>query len=306
MKSKVLITGAAGFVGTNLTSYLEECFMNVVGVSRVPGSCELSYNQLTANKLSQFNGFIHLAGKAHDVKNIADEQSYFESNTELTKTVFDGFLESECEVFVFLSSVKAVADQSDSILTEEDTPNPQTAYGKSKLEAEAYILSKEIPTTKRVYILRPCMIHGPGNKGNLNLLYALVKMGLPYPLGIYANKRSLLSVDNLCFIIHDLIRNQKIPSGIYNVADDHSVSTQEIVEIIGVVCKKKAQVLKIPKPIINVIAKIGDVLHLPLNTERLEKLTSNFEVSNAKIKNVMQKELPLTTTEGLITTIQSL
>lgn len=304
---QVLVTGITGFVGSHLKFYLSNKFY-LVGVSRSSNRTLniKSYDELSFDDLNQSKGIVHLAGKAHDLKNISDKQSYFESNTELTKSVFDSFLESECDVFVFLSSVKAVADQSNTILTEEVKPNPQTAYGKSKLAAEAYILSKEIPSTKRVYILRPCMIHGPGNKGNLNLLYALVKRGIPYPLGFYSNKRSLLSVTNLCFTIQELLINENIPSGVYHVADDDSVSTNEIIEIIGEACKKKFQVLKVPKAIINRIAKIGDVLPFPLNTERLEKLTSNFEVSNAKIKNVMQKELPLTTKEGLITTIQSL
>ena len=306
MKTKVLISGASGFVGTNLTSYLKNYLFEVLGVSRFTKSEALSYDELTVKTFNQFKGFVHLAGKAHDLKNVADEQEYFKSNTELTKRIFDTFLGSECQVFVFLSSVKAVADQSNTIVTEEMIPNPLTAYGRSKLAAEVYILSKEIPASKRVYILRPCMIHGPGNKGNLNLLYTLIKKSIPYPLGRYTNKRSLLSVTNLSFIIHELLTNQDIPSGIYNVADDDSVSTNEIVEIIGEVCKKKVKTLKVPKPFIIGIAKIGNILPLPLNTERLGKLTSNFEVSNAKIKNVMQKELPLTTKEGLITTIQSL
>ena len=85
---------------------------------------------------------------------------------------------------------------------------------------KTYILSKEIPKGKRVYILRPCMIHGPGNKGNLNLLYQLVSKGLPWPLGGFQNQRSFLSVENLCFVIKELLENESIPSGVYQVADD--------------------------------------------------------------------------------------
>lgn len=304
-KSKILISGITGFVGRNLKEYFKGNFV-IKGVGRDSGGSKLKYDEINSIILNKYYAFIHLAGKAHDLKNITDDHSYFASNTELTKLVFDIFLESECEVFVFLSSVKAVADYSNTILTEEVIPNPQTTYGKSKLAAEAYILSKEIPAKKRVYILRPCMIHGPGNKGNLNLLYTLIRKGIPYPLGSYINKRSLLSITNLSFIIHELLANQDIPSGIYNVSDDESISTNEIVEIIGEVCMKKVQSLKVPRYIIKGIAKIGDVLPFPLNSERLKKLTSNFEVSNTKIKNVIQKELPLTMKEGLINTIQTL
>ena len=84
--------------------------------------------------------------------------------------MFDQFLKSDCETFIYMSSVKAVVDQADGILTENVKPNPITVYGKSKLAAEEYILSRKNLKNKRVYILRPCMIHGPNNKGNLNLL----------------------------------------------------------------------------------------------------------------------------------------
>ncbi len=172
-------------------------------------------------------------------------------------------------------------------------------YGKSKLAAENYILSKEIPKNKRVYILRPCMIHGPNNKGNLNLLYSFVSKGIPYPFGKFENKRSFVSVDNLCFVINELIDNKNIASGIYNIADDESLSTNQLVSIIGDVVNKKAKILNVPKSLVKLIAKVGDVLPLPVNSERLQKLTENYEVSNLKIKKAMQKNLPLSAEKGL-------
>jgi nucleoside-diphosphate-sugar epimerase len=88
----------------------------------------------------------------------------------------------------------------EGVLTEEVEPKPLTHYGKSKLMAEEYILSQPLSVGKSYYILRPCMIHGPGNKGNLNLLYQIVQKGIPYPLAAFENKRSFLSIENLCFI----------------------------------------------------------------------------------------------------------
>lgn len=300
-----IITGNKGFVGFNLTNYLISLNKAVLGVSRNPIEKEVGYKDLTIEVLNQSKAFIHLAGKAHDLKKTSQDDEYFQVNTALTKTLFDQFLKSDCEVFIYMSSVKAAADFVDDILTEEVIPNPVTVYGKSKLAAENYILSQEIPESKRVYILRPCMIHGPNNKGNLNLLYSFVSKGIPYPFGKYHNKRSFVSVDNLCFIMNELIDTTKIPSGIYNIADDESLSTNSLVKIIGEVVKRPAKILKTPKFIISIIAKFGDVFPLPINTERLQKLTENYEVSNAKIKKAMQKELPLSATEGIKKTIAS-
>ncbi|RCS27690.1 NAD-dependent epimerase/dehydratase family protein [Polaribacter sp. WD7] len=304
-RQQYIITGNKGFVGVNLSNYLTNLNGDILGVSRKPSATEIGYQSLTTEILNTCSAFIHLAGKAHDLKKTSEDAEYFQVNTELTKILFDVFLKSECEVFIYMSSVKAVADQVEGFLAENETPNPITAYGKSKLAAENYILSKEIPKGKRVFILRPCMIHGPNNKGNLNVLYSFVSKGIPYPFGKYKNKRSFVSVDNLCFIIHELITNKKIQSGVFNIADDASLSTTALVKIIGETIKKPAKILNIPKPLVIALAKIGDILPLPVNSEKLEKLTENYQVSNLKIKQALQKELPLSTSEGLKKTIAS-
>lgn len=303
--NNIIISGITGFVGGNLKNFLKPNYA-VFGLSRneLPKENISSYHKLTTEDLNQSKAFIHLAGKAHDLKKVTDDNEYFKINTELTKIFFDKFLESKCEVFIFFSSVKAAADTVDDILSEEAIPNPKTVYGKSKLEAEKYILSKDLSKDKKVYILRPCMIHGPNNKGNLNLLFNIINKNIPYPLGAFENKRSFLSVDNLSFIIEKIIK-KKPESGIYNIADDKAISTNELVEIIGQAINKPSKILKIPVGFIRLLAKVGDVLPLPITSERLQKLTENYVVSNQKIKTVLSEEFPLTTENGIKKTIKS-
>lgn len=288
----IFLTGASGFVGSSVLNY----FSN---------NCFCVSNKGDEYKIESSSVVIHLVGKAHDLKNTTKPDEYYQVNTELTKKVFDAFLASEAKVFITLSSVKAVADEVKSALTEEHFPNPITHYGKSKLLAEEYIFSKEIPSGKRVYILRPSMIHGPGNKGNLNLLYKIVSKGLPWPLGSFENKRSFCSIENLCFIISELIENDKIPSGVYNIADDEPISTNELINLISVGLRKKPHIWKVPQSLIKSFSKLGDVLKLPLNTERLCKLTETYIVSNNKIKNAINKPLPISAKDGLIKTFNS-
>ena len=299
----IAVTGVTGFVGQNLSSYLSDD--SIHGISRKKTEQCITYEELSVEKLNEFDAFVHLAGKAHDLKKVSDDKEYFEVNTELTKKLFDLFLESECETFIYMSSVKAAADEVQGFLDENYTPIPVTVYGKSKLAAETYILGKKMSKEKRVYILRPCMIHGPGNKGNLNVLYSFVEKGIPYPFGKYVNQRSFLSVENLCFVIKELIENINIPSGVYHVADEETVSTNELVRLIAKTIEKTPRILFLPKLVVRAIAKIGDVIPLPVNSERLQKLTENYCVSNAKIKNAIGKEFPLTAKEGLHKTIQS-
>ena len=303
VKKSVIITGNNGFVGNNLSLYLKE--KQIIGVSRNPSKYEINYEELNTILINKSEAFVHLAGKAHDLKNTSEEKEYFNVNTELTKRLFKLFLKSDCEIFIYMSSVKAVKDVVQGVLLEDVIPDPVTVYGKSKLAAEEYILSKEIPENKRVYILRPCMIHGPNNKGNLNLLYNFVSKGIPYPFGRYVNKRSFVSVNNLCFVIKELIDNSKIESGIYNIADDVSLSTIDLVQIMSEVLSKPTRILKVPKLLVRFIARLGDYLPLPINSERLVKLTENYEVSNLKIKNAIQKKLPISSSEGIKKTLIS-
>ena len=293
---RIVITGATGFVGTNLQEYLKTAHEVFSMSVRYQPNQELIVNS---------DAIIHLAGKAHDLKKVSNPQDYYEANFELTKQLFDAFLTSEAAVFIFMSTVKAVADEVQGVLKEEEIPNPKTHYGIAKRLAEEYILSQELPKGKRVYILRPCMIHGPGNKGNLNLLYQLVAKGLPWPLGAFENQRSFLSVENLCFVIKELLENQTIPSGIYNVADDAELSTNELIQLLGDSLGKSTRIWSLSQNVIRSMAKVGDVLPLPLNSERLQKLTESYVVSNTKIVEAMGKSLPVSSREGVRRTFES-
>lgn len=296
--SEVLVTGFNGFVGVNLIEYLTNN-----GLKSVKINLRNSFSQWP--DISNVKTFVHLAGKAHDLKNVSNEAEYFEVNLGLTERVFNEFLLSNAGTFIFISSVKAAADSSNDILTENHIENPQTVYGKSKLAAEKFLMSKLPIEGKRIFILRPCMIHGPGNKGNLNLLYKIVSRGIPWPLGAYENKRSFCCIDNLCFIIQELIENENIPSGVYNVADDEPQSTNELISLIADSQGRKTRIWNLPKSIVNSIAKFGDLIKLPLNTERLNKLTESYIVSNAKIKQAINKPLLVSSTDGLIKTLKS-
>jgi nucleoside-diphosphate-sugar epimerase len=301
--SVVFVTGINGFVGRNLKPYLASYF-DIQGISRKGKLDELTYTMfLEENR--PYDVIVHLAGKAHDLKKTSQDNDYYEVNFELTKQLYDQFLLSNAQQFIYVSSVKAAADEVKCVLTEEVTPNPITAYGKSKQMAEAYLLAN-LPANKKVYILRPCMIHGPGNKGNLNLLYHLVAKRLPWPLGAFDNQRSFLSIKNLCFVIQELLVQENIPSGVYNVADDETLSTNELIKLIGISQNKNVQIWNFPKIIVSFFAKIGDYLRLPLNSERLQKLTESYIVSNHKIKKALGIEkMPFTAKEGMRKTFES-
>lgn len=294
----ISITGASGFIGTNLTKYLAGHGSTVSALS-VRGP---DWQQKFPKK---GKALIHLAGLAHDTKNKRRESEYFKINTELTSRVFDEFLNSGIERFLFFSSVKAVCDFPGERVVDEEMPaDPKSVYGISKLKAEEYILSRKLPEGKKVYILRPAMVHGPGNKGNLNLLYSLISKGIPYPFGAFKNRRSFLSIDNLSYMVESLLLGP-IESGTYHLADSDYLSTVEVVEIIAATIGTSPKIWHVNKAFLKQVAKWGDTLGGPMNSETLFKLTGNYMVSNAKLLAVMDKPLPITAQAGITQTILS-
>lgn len=288
---KMLITGAYGFVGSNLCRYLvargHQCDALDVATAihnDLPYSQVFTWDNLDALQphLANYQAVVHLAGKAHDLKKVSSPQSYFDINVGLTKQIFE-LTQGKVKHFIYFSSSKAL---------DADTP-----YGQSKKEAEEYLGAKAI-------ILRPAMIHGPGNKGNLNLLWKIAQLGLPWPLAAFENLRSFASVENVCAAVEQLALKGK--NGIYPIADDTPISTNRIIELMAQTQGRTAKLWRIPKGLMRFGAKVGDVLHLPLNTERLQKLTEDSLLDNTALKQALGwKEMPISAEAGLLTTLNA-
>ena len=312
---KILMTGGSGFVGTNLAAYLAARDHELVAVSRdsraaTVFSAPFTWDQLDLIDWAGVDAVIHLAGKAHDTRNTTNPHAYFDVNVGLTQKIVDACLRSGGKgpkAFVLFSSVKAVADCVDDVLREDAVPNPHTPYGKSKHEAEKVVhaaFAGESSAT-RSYILRPCMIHGPGNKGNLNRLYRILQRGAPWPFGAFENRRSFASIGNVCAAVEALLATHA-PAGVYQVADDEPLATNDLVRLIAEALGRKPRIWSLPASWMRGMARIGDVLRLPLNSERLSKITDSYVVSNVKLKNTLAwQQMPETAREGLRQTLAS-
>lgn len=316
----ILITGVHGFVGSNLVKYLSAkntiYGLDIVAPEKEGVAKTFSWADLDNGLVPEVDAVVHLAGMAHDTRNQTAAEKYFQINTGLTQKIFDWFLASSARKFVFFSTAKAAADRVPDILTEDVIPSPVGPYGESKIKAEEYLREKcgvvepgihewHAVEGKSVYVFRPCMIHGPGNKGNLNLLYGVVSKGIPWPLGAFDNRRSFTSIENMCFAVNGVLTKDVQP-GIYNMCDDEALSTNELVGIICAALGKKAHIWHISPKFMNGVAKVGGWLHLPLNPLRMQKLTENYVSSNAKIKAALGVErMPVEAREGLIRTVKS-
>lgn len=311
---ETLITGISGFIGSNLKEYLKSnSDIKISGSSRDKSRIEhlkngikntYSIDEIFDMNLS-FDSYVHLSGKVYDIRDKGNEREYFKVNYEMTKNLFDHFVSDErSRNFIFLSTIHVLTENPKIELDESYIPKPFTPYGKSKFKAEQYI-QENCPSDKNYYILRPSMIHGPGNKGNLNLLYKLVSLGIPYPVGAYNNKRSFVSIENLCFIISEIIKRDIRP-GLYHIADDEPTYTHDLVKMIAEATEKKGRILNISPILLETLAKIGNKIPFVINEHRLHKLTGDFIVSNNKIKEALGKPLPVRAEEGLHRTLNSL
>ena len=286
---KILISGAYGFVGTNLCRHLSgkghACIaLDIPKAQRndVPYESFYTWDDLDGIDWSSIDAVVHLAGKAHDLKHVSDPQSYFDINVGLTERIFNAS-DGKVPRFVYFSSSKAA---------DADTP-----YGKSKLAAEQFLDGRAI-------VLRPAMIHGPGNKGNLNLLWGVARRGFPWPLAAFENKRSFTSIGNICAAVEALCERGE--NGIYPIADDEMLSTNRLIELMAETCGRKSHLWRLPKGFMRFAAKIGDILHLPLNTERLGKLTEDSFVDNAALKRLLGwSQMPICAEDGMRETLKS-
>ena len=286
---RILISGAYGFVGTNLCRYLvgrgHECVaLDIPKAKRddVPYKAFCSWDELDSIDWAGIDAVVHLAGKAHDLKNVSNPQSYFDINVGLTEKIFNA-ANGKVPRFIYFSSSKAA---------DADTP-----YGKSKLAAEQLLAGRAI-------VLRPAMIHGPGNKGNLNLLWGIARRGFPWPLAAFENNRSFTSIGNICAAVEALCERGE--NGIYPIADDEMLSTNRLIELMAETCGRKPRLLHLPKGLMRFAAKMGDVLHLPLNTERLGKLTEDSFVDNSVLKKHLGwSQMPIRAEDGMRSTLKS-
>ncbi|TVQ48087.1 MAG: NAD-dependent epimerase/dehydratase family protein [Gloeocapsa sp. DLM2.Bin57] len=317
----LLITGATGFIGSHLLPILKEQDYQITATSRQ----EISLNQVKMVQIEDIDGLtdwsqplqgvdvvIHLAARAHILKDTAEdvEAEFFRVNTQGTINLVKQAIEVGVKHFILVSSIGAMGTLSQEKLNERSPCYPDTPYGRSKKAAEEGLIELAKQSTMAWTILRPTLVYGQGNPGNMERLIKLVKSGLPLPLGGINNRRSFLYVGNLVEAIAVIINNPQAFGEIFLLSDGQDVSTPELISYIAKYLEQPCQLLPLPSTLLSSLGWLGTSLEswtgktLPINQTVIERLIGSLAVDNQYIQSTLGWTFPYTLEQGLEKTLK--
>ena len=268
---KILVTGAAGFVGTPLVEYLAAAGHEIIAITRteIPDIRTAEW----AAYLPGVDAVIHLAARVHQMSdNSANPLAEFRAvNRDATSALAAAAAACGVKRFIFLSSVKAAIDETGNEAVDETaTPAPASPYGISKLEAETALLAM---SDIEAVILRPPLIYGPGVKANFRLLVKLARLPIPLPLATIDNRRSMLSIGNLIPAIDLCLTEPNVVGKVFYLTDGDAVSTPQLLRLLGA-----KRLLPVPVWLLRMLAgTLGQ-------RDKIDRLTESLNVSNAAFR----------------------
>lgn len=279
--NKVFITGANGFVGKTLSRFLVQN-----DISYTAGERSL-YGAMESQKrwsdiLAGHDVVVHLAARVHVMDETEKDPlvAFRKVNVEATLNLAVGARAAGVKRFIFVSSIKVNGEETQDVpFSASDMPLPSDPYGVSKMEAEIALLNLHEPGKFEIVIIRPPLIYGPGVKANFEKLFWLVKKDFPLPFAAVKNKRSLVSIYNLCDLIITCINHPNAGGEIFLVSDDHDYSLKELLQVMGKTLNKSPRLIYVPVGLM----KFGAVL-LGKRTY-VQRLFGNLQVDISKTKN---------------------
>jgi nucleoside-diphosphate-sugar epimerase len=322
--NSILITGATGFVASHLIPYLDKQDWQIMAATR--GSCpsnQFSSSVIPATikdingdtnwqkTLNNIDTVIHLAARAHILQEEAlnPEAEFLRVNTEGTANLVKQSIQAGVKHFIFISSIGAMTTLSNHPLTENTPCYPDTSYGQSKIKAEQALISLANDSSMTWTILRPCLVYGSGNPGNMERLVKLLRIGLPLPFKRVNNRRSFLYVGNLADAIATCLTHPNARNQTFLVSDGQDLSTPELLRKIAHHLEKPCYLLPIPPSLLRIAGRVGDAIEqstkrpLPLNTSTIDRLLGSLFVDSSYIRRTLNWQPPYTIDEGLSKTL---
>ena len=320
-KDIIAVTGSNGYIGSHLVKELTERGYHVYAITRRNINLRKENDRVTwisiydtsdehewAKLLVGASCVIHLAGTAHSIGlNVSEKvkSSYQEDllmMQALTKAVSKSVTIAR---FIFISSIAAICSKTDRVLNENISCTPDTEYGRTKLMAET-ICRDNLSATKADWcIIRPPLVYGPDNPGNMERLRKLVSLHMPIPLGKYVEKRSLLYVKNLVEFVLICLFSKKASRQIYLISDGDDISVVDILKSISLAQNRRIWLISPHKKIIEIIAGALDSFLLLIGDNKrpfrysLERLDNPVKINPHKAFTELNWKPRFSAREGL-------
>ncbi len=303
---RVLVTGAAGFVGRFLCPLLFVRGHHVTAAVRsVPDEPINGVDHTTvigavcadtnwSNALIDQDIVIHLVARTHVLGETNGESLYQQVNVDGTETLAKAAIKSGINRFLYLSSIKALAESSGpKALDEGMTPMPEDAYGRTKHQAEKILLELARETAMETTILRPPLVYGPGAKANLLNLIKACDRRLPLPVALIKNRRNLVYLGNLTDALICLAEAKGADGEIFHVCDGEAVSTPELVRRISSALGRTPRMIPVPVGLLKIAG------FLTGKSDAIDRLTGSLEVNDDKLRRVVGWTPPYNMIQGL-------
>jgi len=311
---KICITGANGFIGKTLCKSLKAPDNHIRGFVRAMdlynNSSETEYISVgdigsKTNWKDHLNGFdcvIHCAGLTHQMSSIKDINVYNLVNIDGTKRLAEQAMEAGIKRLVFLSSVKVNGESTDQItkqkFSHKDNSNPKDSYAISKLEAEKALWEISSRTGLEVVVVRLPLVHGYGSKGNLARLIKLVRLGIPLPLSLVKNQRSMVGMDNLVDLLIRCIDHPEASGKTFLVSDGEDLSTPELIKLIASSMGRRANLFPLPIFMLKFLGSVFD------KSDEINRLVGSLRVDDSYTKKILNWTPPISVEEGIRRMVQ--
>ena len=305
--NNILVTGGTGFIGSHLLPVLSKQNLQVtLGVRnnssnelnipyKIVKVSEIDENTDWTKALKEVGTVIHLAARAHQLNDqaINPEAEFLRTNCEGTKTLVKAAIASGVKHFIFISSIGAMTTLSEHTLTEESPCHPDSPYGRSKLQAEQGLIELCQNSPMTWTILRPTLVYGAGNPGNMERLMKLIKTGFPLPLGSINNRKSFLYVGNLVDAIITCLDHPNAKNQTFIVSDGEALSTTDLIRRLGKALGKSPLLLPIPAELLRLTTKLLGKADIG------DRLLGSLQVDSNKIRQMLDWTPPYTVDQGL-------
>ena len=315
MTSKLLITGGTGFIGKALIAKLKLSKYSINISTRknnlifpkekktlVFNTGEINHKTDWFDALTGVDCIVHCAGRAHMTEELKKDSIDIYRNVNVKGTINLAQQAATCGVkrFIFLSSIKVNGEKTFSSTSYkfDDSPNPEDVYGISKWEAEKGLWEVSKTTGLEVIIIRPTLVYGYGVKGNLARLIKLIRSGIPLPLGLVQNQRSMIGMDNLINLLIRCIDHPKASGKTFLASDGEDLSTPELIKFIASSMGKKANLFPLP---IFMLKFLGSIFG---KSEEINRLVGSLKIDDSYTKEILDWTPSVSVEEGIRRMVQ--